>query len=77
MGRDQFFNAEQVDALGAGRMLPPDATTEMIAGAVTEVLGDGSFANGAKQMAIAIGAYGGAADAAKVLGAIARRSTTA
>ncbi len=73
MGRDQFFNAEQVDALGAGRMLPPDATTEMIAGAVTEVLGDGSFASSAKQMAIAIERYGGTVAAVAALEAQAIR----
>ncbi|HEY5858104.1 MAG TPA: nucleotide disphospho-sugar-binding domain-containing protein [Aldersonia sp.] len=31
MGRDQFFNAEQVQALGAGRMLRPDSSSDAIA----------------------------------------------
>jgi UDP:flavonoid glycosyltransferase YjiC (YdhE family) len=71
MGRDQFFNAEQAQALGAGRILPADADAATIADVAREILGDGSFTEAAKQMSIAIGAYGGAADATKELGAIA------
>ena len=67
MGRDQFFNAEQVEALGAGRMLMPDSSAEAIAQAATDILGDDRFQAGAKQMAIAIGGYGGAAAAAAAL----------
>ena len=71
MGRDQFFNAEQVQALGAGQMLMPDASSDDIAQAATEILGDDRFKAGAKQMAVAIGAYGGAAEAAAALEALA------
>ena len=67
MGRDQFFNAEQVQALGAGRMLMPDSSSDEIAQAATDILGDDRFTAGAKQMAIAIGGYGGAAEAAAAL----------
>jgi MGT family glycosyltransferase len=67
MGRDQFFNAERVQALGAGRMLMPDAGSDAIAQAATETLGDDRFAAGAKQMAVVIGGYGGARAAAAAL----------
>ena len=40
MGRDQFFNAEQVQALGAGRMLMPDSSSDAIAQAATDILAD-------------------------------------
>ena len=71
MGRDQFFNAEQVQALGAGRMLMPDAGTDDIARAAMDILEDDRFKAGAKQMAVAIGGYGGATDAAVALEALA------
>ena len=60
MGRDQFYNAERVEALGAGRMLMPDSTSEAIAQAATDILGDDRFGAGAKRMAAALGRYGGA-----------------
>jgi UDP:flavonoid glycosyltransferase YjiC (YdhE family) len=40
---------------------------EPIAQAATDILGDDSFAAGAKQMAVAVGSYGGAAAAAAAL----------
>jgi MGT family glycosyltransferase len=72
MGRDQFFNAEQVQNLRAGLMLMPDSSSEAIAQAATEILGDDRFRTGAKQMAVAIGGYGGAAEAAAALESLAR-----
>ena len=74
MGRDQFFNAEQVQALGAGRMLMPDSSSDDIAQAATDILGDDRFKAGAKQMAVAIGGYGGATEAASALEALASRT---
>ena len=73
MGRDQFFNAEQVQALGAGRMLMPDSSSEAIAQAATDILADDRFKAGAKQMAVTIGGYGGAAAAATALESLASR----
>ena len=67
MGRDQFFNAEQVQNLGAGRMLMPDSSSDEIAQAARDILGDDRFKDGAKQMAVAIGGYGGAVEAAAAL----------
>ena len=74
MGRDQFFNAEQVQTLGAGRMLLPDADSDAIALAAKDILADSRFAAEAKRMADAIGGYGGAAQAATALEALARRA---
>jgi len=74
MGRDQFFNAEQVQALGAGRMLMPDSSSDEIARAATDILEDDRFKAGAKQMAVAIGGYGGAAQAADALEALVVRT---
>ena len=67
MGRDQFFNAEQVQALGAGRMLMPDSSSAVIGQAAADVLEDDRFKAGAKQLAVAIAGYGGAAQAADTL----------
>ncbi len=71
MGRDQFFNAEQVQALGAGRMLMPDSSSDAIAQAAADILADDRFKAGAKQMAVVIGGYGGGVEAAAALEALA------
>lgn len=63
MGRDQFFNAQRVAELGAGRIVASDADGSLIADAVTEVLADATLREGAKRMATDIAAYGGAAGA--------------
>jgi UDP:flavonoid glycosyltransferase YjiC (YdhE family) len=67
MGRDQFFNAEQVQTLGAGRMLMPDSSSAAIAQAATDILEDDRFKAHAKQMAVTISGYGGATTAAAAL----------
>jgi MGT family glycosyltransferase len=71
MGRDQFFNAEQVEALGAGRTLMPDCSSDAIAQAATDILDDDRYRAGAKHMAVALSAYGGAMEAAAALEALA------
>lgn len=71
MGRDQFFNAERVQELGAGRMLMPDSGSSTIAEAATEILRDGRYTDAAKRLAAAIAGYGGAAQAADALEALA------
>lgn len=73
MGRDQFFNAEAVQALGAGRMLMPDAAPAAIADAVREVLADAAFGVAAKRMARAIADCSGAAGAVAALEGLVRR----
>jgi UDP:flavonoid glycosyltransferase YjiC (YdhE family) len=67
MGRDQFYNAERVQSLGAGRALPPDSSSDAIAQAAADVLEDDRYTSCAKQMAASIGGYGGAAAAAAAL----------
>jgi len=67
MGRDQFFNAEHVQNLGAGRMLMPDSSSDVIAQAATDILRDDRFTVAATRMAVAIGGCGGAHQAAAAL----------
>jgi hypothetical protein len=57
--------------LGAGRMLMPDSSSEAIAQGATDILGDDRLKAGAKQMAVTIGGYGGAASAAAALESLA------
>ena len=75
MGRDQFYNAAQVEALGAGRMIPADTDTEAVAGAVEALLGaDSTVRDGAKRVAQIIAGYRGADAAADELEHLARRT---
>ncbi len=71
MGRDQFFNAEQVQTFGAGLMVMPDAEPGVIGDAVLAVLGDASFGVAAKRMAGVIADCSGAAGAVTALEALA------
>jgi MGT family glycosyltransferase len=77
MGRDQFFNAEQAQALGAGRMLMPDSSSEAIAQAARDILRDDRYKAGADRMAEAMAVYGGAGAAAASLEALATKRNTA
>lgn len=70
IGRDQFFNAARVEALGAGRMLMPGSGSETIAETAMQILTDERFRLAADRMALAIGAYGGAAQAVAALEAL-------
>jgi UDP:flavonoid glycosyltransferase YjiC (YdhE family) len=72
MGRDQFFNADRVAALGAGLMLPPGADAAAIADAASTVLGDGGFQAAAGQFAATIATYDGASGAVARLEALTR-----
>ncbi len=71
MGRDQFFIADQVQILGAGRMLMPDSSSDEIAQATLDILENDRFKAAAKQLAVVIGSYGGAAQATAALEALA------
>ena len=65
MGRDQFFNASRVQALGAGTMIGPDSDADTIADAVRGLLDERSAAHeGAKRMAAVLSGCGGASEAA-------------
>lgn len=73
MGRDQFFNAEMVQALGAGRMLMPEADGNTIAAATLAVLDDAEFRAAARRMALTIADCPGATGAVAALeGLVAR-----
>jgi UDP:flavonoid glycosyltransferase YjiC (YdhE family) len=71
LGRDQFFNAQRVQDLGAGQMLMPDVDSDAIALAAKGILGDSRFTTEAKHMADAISGYGGATQASTALEALA------
>lgn len=71
MGRDQFFNASRVEALGVGRMLMPDSSSDAIAQIATDILADDRLKAGAEHMALVIASYGGAAQAVAALEALA------
>jgi MGT family glycosyltransferase len=73
MARDQFFNAGRVAELGAGCIVPMDASGDAIADAVSSVLADSALREGAKLMATAIAGYGGSADAVAELEQLASR----
>lgn len=67
MGRDQFFNAMQVEALGAGHVIPADSPTDLIRTSLEALLGDAAALAGAKQAAEMIASYGGGEDAVREL----------
>ncbi len=75
MGRDQFFNADRVAALGAGLMLPPGADSAAIAGAASTVLDDVHFRDAARRFADTIGSCGGAVGAVNELEALAHATS--
>ena len=73
MGRDQFFNAAQVEALGAGRMIPADTDAGAVATAVGALLGaDSTVRDGAERVAQILAGYRGADAAADELEHLAR-----
>jgi UDP:flavonoid glycosyltransferase YjiC (YdhE family) len=74
LGRDQFFNAECVVAMGAGRALMPDADTDAIAAAATSILGDDEIRAGAKRAAVTFANYGGTTAAVAELESLASRT---
>ena len=72
LGRDQFFNASRVEAIGAGRAIRADAAAEAIAAAVRALLADEAARAAAVRFATVIAGYGGAAAAVEQLEALAR-----
>jgi UDP:flavonoid glycosyltransferase YjiC (YdhE family) len=61
MGRDQDGNAARVEEIGAGHVLPVDASSETIAELTTEMLGQGEFSQAARRVALEIRALDGSA----------------
>jgi UDP:flavonoid glycosyltransferase YjiC (YdhE family) len=70
LGRDQFFNASRVEAIGAGRAIGADAGVEAIAAAVRALLHDEAAQAAARRFATVIAGYGGAAAAVEQLEAL-------
>jgi MGT family glycosyltransferase len=67
MGRDQHHVAQQVEACGVGRALPPDADPQEIRAALEDVMSDGSYREAAAGMAEVIATYGNGARAVEEL----------
>jgi MGT family glycosyltransferase len=67
MGRDQHHVARQVECCGLGRVLPADAESHEIRGAVEDVMTDPSYREAAARMAEIIAAYGNGARAVNEL----------
>jgi UDP:flavonoid glycosyltransferase YjiC (YdhE family) len=57
LGRDQFFNAARVAALGVGRVLDANADEHAIADAVRMVLADDEMRRAARRWPDVIAAY--------------------
>jgi UDP:flavonoid glycosyltransferase YjiC (YdhE family) len=54
LGRDQDFNAAQVERLGAGLRLPPDSAPAAIAGAIGRLVAEDGFREAARRLAARI-----------------------
>ena len=67
LGRDQFFNASQVEALGLGRVIPAHADPVRTAAAVRALLGDGGTRAKAAEFANIVASYGGGVNADREL----------
>jgi len=72
LGRDQFFNAARVEALGAGRTIGADADADTIGQAIRALLRDETARAAAKRMADAITVYRNGESAIAELAALAR-----
>ena len=70
MERDQFANAERVEALDAGRSLGLDATDAEIARAIGEVSTQEQIRVGCRRMSEVVASYGGGERAVRELGAL-------
>jgi UDP:flavonoid glycosyltransferase YjiC (YdhE family) len=57
LGRDQFFNASRVEAIGAGRVVHSDAGGQTIADAARALIDDAAARAAASRMAATIAGY--------------------
>ena len=76
LGRDQSDNAAAAAERDAAIMLPADATAHQLRAAITEALTSRSLRKGARHMANAVAACGGASAAADQVEQVARRSAS-
>jgi MGT family glycosyltransferase len=72
MGRDQFFNAARVEALGAGMTIAVDTDATAIAEAVRRALEDQTLRSNARHLAGLVATYGGEADAVAEIESVCR-----
>jgi UDP:flavonoid glycosyltransferase YjiC (YdhE family) len=73
LGRDQHFNADRVQALGAGITLPCDSSPSAIANALRALMTEGGFREAAQRAAARIAAEQPDATAGRALARLARR----
>jgi UDP:flavonoid glycosyltransferase YjiC (YdhE family) len=66
-GRDQNDNAARVEALGLGRMLPPDAAPAAIGSAVMDMLGDERLGAASRSFASGVSRFGELSRAADLI----------
>jgi UDP:flavonoid glycosyltransferase YjiC (YdhE family) len=74
LGRDQAENAAAAAEWGAAIALPGDATSGRLRAAITEALASPALRGGARRMAGALAACGGASAAADEVEQVARRA---
>ena len=74
LGRDQAENAAAAAERGAAIALPGDATSGQLRAAITEALASPALRDGARRMASALAACGGASAAADEVEQVARRA---
>jgi UDP:flavonoid glycosyltransferase YjiC (YdhE family) len=72
MGRDQFYNAAQVDRLGAGSIIDAGAEPAAIGTAVTATLNDHTMRANSRSLAARLSHYGGTAEGVAELECICR-----
>jgi MGT family glycosyltransferase len=72
MGRDQFFNAARVEALGAGVTIRTDADLSAIRATVRTALDDHGLRSNARHLAEIAATYHGASDAVTIVESLVR-----
>jgi MGT family glycosyltransferase len=76
LGRDQPLNAAAVERVGAGRVLPPDATSSDIHAAIAAVLDDPAYGRSAGELAAELARYGNGRACIDTIDAIIQESGT-
>ena len=70
MGRDQFFNAARVEALGAGVTVSVESTADVVRDAVRSALANRSLQSNARHLAGLIATYQGESEAVERIEAL-------
>jgi UDP:flavonoid glycosyltransferase YjiC (YdhE family) len=74
-GRDQFFNAARIEAIGAGRTIPPAVDVDSCIRAIEDLLADPAAVEAARRFAVIIDGYRGGAHAMTALARLAPRAS--